>query len=74
MSIEGIALENFTAFPKADINSTTPSHQPRAVLHSFYLMIANRMLPLLLHTANVLFNFSKRKITEKIIEYNMGKH
>ena len=35
MSIEGIALEHFSALPKADINSTTPSHQRHAVFHSF---------------------------------------
>ena len=35
MSIEGISLENFSGLSKADINSTTPSHQRHAVLHSF---------------------------------------
>ena len=35
MSIEGIALEHLSAFPKADINSTTLSHQRHAVFHSF---------------------------------------
>ena len=35
MSIEGIALEIFSALPKADINSTTPSCQRHAVFHSF---------------------------------------
>ena len=32
MSIEGIPLENFSALPKADINSTTQSCQRHAVL------------------------------------------
>ena len=50
VSIEGIALEHFSAAPQADINSTTPSRLRHAVFHSFYLTIANRMLPLLLHT------------------------
>ena len=34
MYIEGIALENFSAFTKAYINSTTPSRQRHAVFHS----------------------------------------
>ena len=32
---EGIALENFSVLPKADINSNTPSRQLHAVFHSF---------------------------------------
>ena len=35
MSIEGIVLEHFSALPKADINSTTPSRQRHAVFHYF---------------------------------------
>ena len=35
MSIEGIALEHFSAEPKADIKSSTLSHQRHAVFHSF---------------------------------------
>ena len=53
VSIEVIALEHFSAVPKTDINSTTPSCQRHAVFHYFYLMIANRMLLLLMHKANV---------------------
>ena len=34
MSIEGIALENFSEVPKTDINSTTQSYQRHAVFHS----------------------------------------
>ena len=47
VSLEGIALEHFSAAPQADINSTTPSRQSHAVFHYFYLTIENRMLPLL---------------------------
>ena len=50
--IEGIALEMFSAAPQTDINSSTLSRPRHAVFHSFYLMIGNRMLPLLLNTAN----------------------
>ena len=35
MYIEGISLESFSALPKNDINSTTPSRQRHAVFHSF---------------------------------------
>ena len=35
MSIEVIALEHFSALPKADINTTTPSCQRHVVFHSF---------------------------------------
>ena len=52
VSIEGIALEHFSAVPQTDIKSTKIQRPRHAVFHSFYLLIANRMLPLLLHTAN----------------------
>ena len=52
VSIEGIALEHFSAAPQTDINSSTISRPRHAVFHSFYLMIANMILPLLLHTEN----------------------
>ena len=35
VSIESIALEHFSALPKADINSTTPQHQLHAVFQYF---------------------------------------
>ena len=35
VSIEYIALENFSALPKSDINSTTPSRQLHTVFNSF---------------------------------------
>ena len=35
MSIDGIALEHFSALIKSDINSTTPSRQRHAVFNSF---------------------------------------
>ena len=42
--------------PKADINSTTLSLQRHALFQYFYLIIENKMLPLLLHTASVLLH------------------
>ena len=53
VSIEGIELEHFSAIPQKDINSTTPSCQRHAVFHSFYLMISNNMLPLLLNKSSI---------------------
>ena len=35
MSIEGIALEHFSAVPQTNTNSTTPSLQRHAVIYSF---------------------------------------
>ena len=35
MSIEGIALEHFSAAPQADINSSSLTFPRRAVFHSF---------------------------------------
>ena len=49
VTIEGTALEHFSASPKADSNSSTISYQRHAAFHSFYLKIANMMLPLLQH-------------------------
>ena len=35
VSIEGITLENFSALPQVDINSSTLSRQHHVVFHSF---------------------------------------
>ena len=61
VSIEGISLEHFSALPKAYVHSTTQSLQRHAVFHSFYMMIANKMLPLLLYIAIVWLHFLKTK-------------
>ena len=37
VSIESISLEYFREFPKADINSNTPSRQHHAVFHYFFI-------------------------------------
>ena len=37
VSIEGIAFENFSAFTKTYMNSTTPSNQRHKVFHSFLI-------------------------------------
>ena len=59
VSIEGIALEHFSAAPHADIMSSTLSRPRYAVFHSFYLMIENRMPPLPLHTSNYWYHCSR---------------
>ena len=51
VSIEGIALEHFSAAPQAYINSSTLTRARHAVFHSFFMAIENKMLLLLLHTA-----------------------
>ena len=53
VSLEGIALEHFSALAQECINSTTISHQRHAVFHFLYVTIANRVLVLLLHTSSV---------------------
>ena len=53
MSIEGIALEYFSALTKDDINSTTPSRQNHTVFNYFLSDNSDNILPLLLHKASV---------------------
>ena len=74
MYTEGIALEQFSALPKADINSNTPPRQRLAVFHYFNLIIANNIMPILLHKTSVLLHCLKTKKIDVIIKYNMGKH
>ena len=52
VSIEGITLEHLSALPQTEINSSTKSFPRHAVFHSFFQMIAKKMLPLQLHTSN----------------------
>ena len=59
--------------PKIDISSIKSSRQRHAVFHYFSLTIAERMLPILLHTTSVWFHRSKRKIIDNIIDYNLGE-
>ena len=53
MSIEVIALVHFSELTKDDINSTTPSIQSNEVFQSFYLTIADRIIPLPMHTESI---------------------
>ena len=52
MSIEGIVLEHFSAAPKSDINSSSLHVLGVQYFTLFFMMIANRIPPLPLHTSN----------------------
>ena len=54
VSIDGIALEHFSAVPQKNILIQLHHYVNGMQFFTlFYVMIANRMLPLLLHTANI---------------------
>ena len=53
MPIEDISFEHLSALSNADINLTTSPRQRNAFFTLFNLMIANKMLPLILHTSRV---------------------
>ena len=55
-SIDGIALEHFSALPHTEIKSFTEPCPCHAVFRSFFWMTADKMLLLLIHTAIVLLN------------------
>ena len=67
VSIEGIALEYFSARPKADINSTTPPRQRHAEFH--YFLSDNRKQDADNTTAHIkrLISFLKEKSIDNII-------
>ena len=51
VSIEGIALEHFSALPQTEIKLSTKICPRHALFHSFFRMTANKILPLIPHTA-----------------------
>ena len=53
MYIEGIALENFSALPQTEINSSTKPCPRHEVFHSFLSDDSKNTPPLLPHTENV---------------------
>ena len=62
VSIKGIALEHLVHYQR---QISIHLHHNVNVMHYFiifYPVIANKILPLLLHTASVLFHYSRRKI------------
>ena len=69
MSIEVIALEHFSALPKADINSTTPSRQRHAVFHYFLSDdIKQDVATTTAHTKRFISLLKDKKTIDKIIE------
>ena len=56
VSIEVITLENFSALQHTEINSPKKPCSRHAVFHSFCKTTEKKILPLLLHTENVLLN------------------
>ena len=50
VSIEGIALKHYSTLTNSGINSSTKSFPRHAAFHSFFQMIENKILPILLHT------------------------
>ena len=53
VSIEGIPLKYFSSLPQTNINSTIPSRQRHALFHYIFMVIANKIMPILLHTTSV---------------------
>ena len=50
--MEGIELEHFHALAQTETSATLQARKCRAVFHSFFLEIENKILTQLLHTAN----------------------
>ena len=61
MSIEGIALEHFSAAPQADINSSSFTCPRRAVFHSFLSDDINRLLCAVVVAASCLLSSDKKE-------------
>ena len=60
VSIEGIALEHFSAAPQADINSSTLSRPRHAVFHSFLSDDIKRLLCAVVVSASCLLSPDKK--------------
>ena len=52
VSIEGIALEQFSAITHLEMELIPKSHTRHAMFNSFFLIITNNMIPQLPHTEN----------------------
>ena len=61
VSIEGIALENFSAAPQEDINSSTLSRPRHAVFHSFLSDDIKRFLCAVVVAASCLLSSDKKE-------------
>ena len=74
MSIDGIALGHLSASPKADIKSSTISHQRHAVFHSFLSDNSKQNAATTTAHSKQLISLLKKKNIDNIINYNMVKH
>ena len=75
MSIEGILLEHFSALPEKGINSSTKLCSRHAVFHYFLSDDSKQDSATTTSHINFLIEISKRKkITDVIIKYSMGKY
>ena len=74
MSIEGIALEHFSAAPRADINSSTLSRPRHAVFHSLLSDDSKQDAATTTAHIKLLISLLKNKQVFNIIKYNMGKY
>ena len=61
VSIEGITFEHFIALPQTEMNSSKNHVRNMKCFILFCKMIANNMLPLLLHTAIIWLNCFKNE-------------
>ena len=61
VSIEGIILKHYNALPQTEIKASTKVCPRHSVFHFFCWMIAYKMLPLQVQTANSLLNCLKKK-------------
>ena len=75
MSIEGIALEHFSAAPQADINSTSSSRPRHAVFHSFLSDDSKQdAATTTAHITRLISLLKEKNIIDSIIVYSMGKN
>ena len=75
MSIEGIALEHFSAAPQSDINLSSLPCPRHAVFHSLLSDDSKQDAATTIAHSKLLISLIKnRKSVNSIIKYNMGKH
>ena len=68
-------MEHFSAVPKTDIDSTTPSRQRHAVFHYFLSDDSKQdAATTTAHSKRLISLLKDKKRIDNIIYYNMGKH
>ena len=74
MSIEGIALEHFSALSQTKINSSTKLYPRHAVLHYFLSGDIKQDSATTNEQSKILIELLKTKKTDVNIKSNMGKY